>query len=260
MGESFTRNETSLAISPNLFAAKHKRLQNLVVTQKTKLIHEEGSFLIHLKPKQSLRFKSGDLLAIYPANDHRERLYSVGKVNNKIQLSVKLHRYGLGSSFLYQLEPGQTIQARIDKNSHFHFPKKASLVIMISNGTGIAPFLGMINENDKKRDVHLYCGFRSSASFELYKELIHLNLKEQKLAELHLAYSREGDKQYVSDLIESDQNFIANAMNSGGVIMICGSLAMQRDVIEVLEIILKEKNNQEVSYYQSHNRILMDCY
>jgi len=254
------KTEIPLNISPELFAVKPKRLKQLTVTEKTKIAHEEGSFLIHLKPKRSLRFKSGDLLAIYPAGDHRERLYSIGKVNKAVQLSVKLYPNGLGSSYLYNLEPGQTIKVGISANPRFHFPKKATTVIMISNGTGIAPFLGMIDDNSKKVTSHLYCGFRESSSFELYQESMEKNLANKKLSGLHLAYSREGNKQYVSDLVFRDQDFIADAMAKDGVIMICGSLAMQKDIIELLEIVFKEKNNRELSYYQSHNRILMDCY
>jgi len=254
------KTEIPLNISPELFAVKPKRLKQLTVTEKTKIAHEEGSFLIHLKPKRSLRFKSGDLLAIYPAGDHRERLYSIGKVNKAVQLSVKLYPNGLGSSYLYNLEPGQTIKVGISANPRFHFPKKATTVIMISNGTGIAPFLGMIDDNSKKVTSHLYCGFRESSSFELYQESMDKNLANKKLSGLHLAYSREGNRQYVSDLVFRDQDFIADAMAKDGVIMICGSLAMQKDIIELLEIVFKEKNNRELSYYQSHNRILMDCY
>jgi len=249
-----------VSVSSELFLAKPKRLHKLTVTEKTTITHEEGSFLIHLKPKRSLRFTSGDLLAIYPAGDHRERLYSIGKVNKALQLSVKLHRDGLGSGYLYRLEPGQEIKASIDLNPHFHFPKKASTVIMIANGTGIAPFLGMIDDNQKKVNCHLYCGFRAASSFELYKDAIGQNLEHKKLSALHLAYSREGDKQYVNELISRDLEFIANTMKNDGVIMICGSLAMQKDVIELLDVAFREMNNQEISYYQSHNRILMDCY
>ena len=254
------KTEIPLTVSPDLFNMKSKRLQQFIVTERTSLTHEEGSFLIQLKPKRNLHYTSGDLLALYPANDHRERLYSIGKVNDNVQLSVKLHQNGLGSGFLYQLEPGQTIRAAINKNPHFHFPKKVSTVIMISNGTGIAPFLGMISDNRKKVICHLYCGFRGASSFELYQSALDQNLKDEKLSGLHLAYSREGNKQYVSDLVLNDQALIADAMKDDGVIMICGSLAMQKDIIEALEVIFKEKNSREVSYYQSHNRILMDCY
>jgi sulfite reductase (NADPH) flavoprotein alpha-component len=254
------KTEIPLNISPALFTVKPKSLKQLTVIEKTTIAHQDGSFLIHLKPKRGLRFKSGDLLAIYPAGDHRERLYSIGKVNKALQLSVKLHPNGLGSNYLYHLAPGQTIKAEINANPHFHFPTKASTVIMIANGTGIAPFLGMIDENEKKNNCHLYCGFRAATSFELYQASIDNNIANKKLSSLNLAYSREGNKQYVSDLVRRDQDFIAATMANNGVIMICGSLAMQKDIIELLAIVFKEKNNQEVSYYQSQNRILMDCY
>lgn len=254
------KTNVQLSISPALVSSKPKRLQQFEVVQKTQLTHKDGSFLIRLKPKRIRHFSSGDLLAIFPANDYRERLYSIGKVNNQIQLSVKLHAEGLGSGFLYQLEPGQIIKAYVDKNPHFQFPKNAATVIMISNGTGIAPFLGMINENLKKIATVLYAGFRESSSFALYKEGLDEDLNAKKLSELHLAYSREANKQYVSDLIVRDQDRIANLMEESATIMICGSLAMQKDIIEILDVIFKEKNNKDVSYYQSHNRILMDCY
>ncbi|UUC43902.1 PepSY domain-containing protein [Flavobacterium cerinum] len=241
------------------FKLKPKQLQSFTVVSKTELAHTDGAFLIQLKPNKKQRFRSGDLLAIYPANDHRERLYSVGKVNHNLQLSVKLHTDGLGSSFLYHLKVGETFKGRISKNEHFHFPEKARKVIMISNGTGIAPFLGMLDEN-KNADCYLYCGFRGEASFALYNESIDGYLSKLQLKEVHIAYSREGEKQYVKDLLARDSEFIAATLKSGGVIMICGSLAMQQNVTALLEVICSEQNNVELGYYQSHDQILTDCY
>ncbi|MBX2923228.1 MAG: PepSY domain-containing protein [Chitinophagaceae bacterium] len=249
-----------LSFSADALAVKPKRLHQLTVVDKTAITEEDGSFFISMKPKRSIRFTSGDLLAIYPADDHRERLYSIAKVDGNIQLSIKLHKHGLGSGFLYSLSSGQVIKAGIDINPHFHFPKKAPTVFMICNGTGIAPFLGMINDNHKKTDCYLYCGFRGSCSFKLYQDSVNEGLQAQKLKALRLAYSREGNRQYVNDLIAHDQELIARAMNDGAVIMICGSLVMQKDVLEILDAAFKKINHKEVSYYQSHNKILMDCY
>lgn len=254
------KTDIAFAVSPELFVMKSKGLQKLIVTSKTTVTKEDGSFLIHLKPVKNIRFTSGDLLAIYPASDHRERQYSIGKMDKSVQLSVKLHKNGLGSGYLYNLEPGQMIKAGIMINKHFHFPARAKKVFMICNGTGIAPFLGMIDHNYKKADCYLYCGFREASSFELYKESIEKGLASTRLKSLELAYSREGNRMYVNDLILRDKELIAAGMKEGAVIMICGSLAMQNDVIKLLEIAFKESNIEEVSYYQSHKRILMDCY
>lgn len=250
----------TLTVSTELISTKPARMKPLAVIEKTSIAHEDGAFLIRLQPSKRLKFTSGDLLAIYPAGDHRERLYSVGKVNNTVQLSVRLHQNGLGSGYLYDLKPGDNISARMVRNEHFHFPQKATRVVMISNGTGIAPFLGMIDENINKTDCHLYCGFRGASSFELYNDFIDKNLSLKKLQQLHLAYSRESQKQYVKDLLLRDAEFIAGTLANAGVIMICGSLSMQNNVIELMEIVCQKHNGKSISYYQSHGQVLMDCY
>jgi len=245
---------------PESFQQKPEGLQILTVVEKTVIAHEDGPFIIRLQAGRWTKFNSGDLLAIYPADDYRERLYSIGKIEKDIQLSVKLHPSGLGSSWLYDLAPGNTIPARIVSNVHFQFPSKASTVVMICNGTGIAPFLGMIDQNFKKTDCHLYCGFRGQSTFALYESAVMENIKLQKLNKLHIAYSREGEKQYVKDLLAGDADFIATTLSNNGVLMLCGSLAMQNNVIELLETICLEKTGKGISFYQSHGQVLMDCY
>ena len=254
------KTQIPLTLPPELFDNMPKSLQSFQVITKTTPTDIDGAFLIRLKPKRGLKFTSGDLLAIYPQNDHRERLYSIGKIEKDIQLSVKIHLNGLGSGYLNQLQSDTSISARIISNPHFHLPKKASAVIMISNGTGIAPFLGMIDQNYKKVPCHLYCGFRGLSSFELYKESIHKNIGYEKLSQLHIAYSRESGKQYVKDLLFHDAAFVTETLKNKGVIMICGSLSMQQNVIELLESICQSNNGKGVSFYQAHNQILMDCY
>lgn len=245
---------------PELFNKKPAGLQTLQVVEKTSIAHEDGPFIIKLQTGRWTKFTSGDLLAIYPADDYRERLYSIGKIEKDVQLSVKLHQHGLGSNYLYNLSVGNSIEARIISNAHFQFPQKASTVIMVCNGTGIAPFLGMIDQNNKKVDCHLYCGFRGQSTFELYKDAVNQSLELQKLSQLHIAYSREGDKQYVKDLLSKDADFIATTLANNGTIMLCGSLAMQNNVIELLESICQTKTGKSISFYQSHGQVLMDCY
>ena len=75
-----------------------------------------------------------------------------------------------------------------------------------------------------------------------------------------MAYSREGEKQYVKDLLARDADFITKTLKEEGVVMLCGSLAMQNNVIELLETICTERNGKSISYYQSRGQVLMDCY
>ncbi|RDC56170.1 FAD-binding oxidoreductase [Pedobacter chinensis] len=264
--EEFTRWATLWAQNSNieltlltkLLETKPVKTQQFEVVSKTVSAHAETSFIIRLRPKKRKRFTSGDLLAVYPANDHRERLYSIGKMGKEVQLSVKLHQGGLGSSFLHHLEAGQSVNASIVRNEHFHFPAKAKTVIMVSNGTGIAPFLGMISEHSGGKNIYLYCGFRNQDSFSLYQNAI--NTETNKLTKLNVAYSREGEKQYVKDLLLKDEPLVCETLKSGGVIMLCGSLGMQKDVIELLDDLCLRSQQKSISYYQSRGQILMDCY
>jgi len=232
----------------------------MTVVEKTAIAHEDGAFLIRLKPSGRTKFTSGDLLAVYPANDHRERFYSIGKTGKHIQICVKLYEQGLGSRYLYHHTVGNSIQARIVNNAHFQFPQNAPAVIMISNGTGIAPFLGMIEENSEKTKCYLYCGFRYYTSFAPFKTSLDKNIEEKKLHGLQVAYSREATKEYVKDILARDADLIANTLAHKGVLMLCGSLSMQHDVIALLEIICRERHGRSISFYQSHGQVLMDCY
>jgi sulfite reductase (NADPH) flavoprotein alpha-component len=250
----------AMTVLPELMQANRLRLDTFTVTANTSSAHQEGTFLVRLKPTKRTNVTSGDLLAIYPENDHRERLYSLGVVNGELQISVRLHPNGLGSGFLHRLTQGQTLQARLLNNAHFHFPQKAPVVVMIANGTGIGPFLGMLSQNIPKTACHLYCGFRSLASFSTYQDFLGEQQAAQKLSHLHVAFSREGQKQYVSDLIERDADFIASTLSNGGVLMICGSLSMQKDVTALLETICQTKLDNPLSYYQSRSQLLTDCY
>lgn len=245
---------------PERFSQKPGNLERWEVLERTNPTHADEPFLLTLKPSWRSRFVSGDLLAIYPAGDYRERQYSIGKVNGAIQLCVKLHPQGLGSNYLYRLQPGHVLEGRIVSNPHFQFPAKASRIIMVSNGTGIAPFMGMIEENSRKAPIHLFCGFRYAASFAPFKDAIERNTQAGQLHSCQVAYSREGGQLYVRDLLAQAADLVADTLAEKGVILLCGSLSMQHDVIEWLEQLCRERGLRPVSYYQSHDQILMDCY
>jgi sulfite reductase (NADPH) flavoprotein alpha-component len=217
--------------------------------------------MLTLKPRKKVKFISGDLLAIYPDGDGRDRFYSISKSNGNIQLVVKLHSHGFGSGYLYNLEADFVIKARIVHNEGFHFPKKAPKVALIANGTGIAPFLGMIEGNKNKTETHLYCGFRNETeAVAKYKQFAENQIQNENLKSFHIAFSREQNQCYVMDLIRKDADFFADLLKTGGKIMICGSLAMQQDVEKVLDTICMNKNKTDLADYKRHKQILSDCY
>lgn len=234
-----------LGITPALYAPENPKLTDFKVLDHT---HTDPTFILQLETKRS--FRSGDLLAIYPQN--KERLYSIGKVGNSVQLVVKKHESGLGSTLLSELKSGDLLEAKIVPNPAFHFPKKAKEVILIANGTGIAPFLGMVQENTGKKPLHLYVGFRYKTDFTAqYEACLNEAASLGKISSFHFAYSRAENYSYVMDLILQDAGKFVRVVQNGGVIMLCGSLAMQRDVEKILEEILGEL---------PAGQLLSDCY
>ena len=249
-----------LATTPSLYNAIPKGLHTFEVVEKTKVSIDEVTFLITFKTPRWTKFQSGDLLAIYPANDSRERLYSIGKHDGKLQLVVKLHEYGLGSGYLNQLEVGSKIKARVIVNTAFHFPKQATKVALLSNGTGIAPFLGMMQQSTPKTETHLYCGFKTETQrVASYKKLAQEMMAQQKLQSFNLALSRALNGCRVTHLVARDAAFFKALLNENGVIMICGSLAMQKDVEKALETLLIATDTS-LSDYKAKGQILTDCY
>lgn len=237
---------------------KNQSFYTKEITELAKRI--DDTFLIKLKPKKRLKFESGDLLAIKPKDDEHERLYSIGKLKNAIVLSVKKHTHGKMSGALYNLNVKDVVEARIIKNQSFHFPKKSKTVALISNGTGIGPFLGMI-QHTKKTETHLFWGGRTKASYSLYEPIVTKALESGNLTSFEAAYSREtNEKVYVQDIIKKQEVFFAELLQKEAVIMICGSIAMHKEVIKVLEFCAEKYNQQSLEYYQDKGQILSDCY
>ncbi|MCF1713560.1 PepSY domain-containing protein [Flavihumibacter sp. RY-1] len=256
-----SKNRIALVESPVNYGGQPPGLQQLHIIEKTTATEQDLNFSVTLKIPRSATVRSGDLLAIYPAGDERERLYSIARIGKRMQLVVKLHTKGLGSQYLHNLKVGEKIKARIIPNPSFHLPEKAPEIALIANGTGIAPFLGMIAENKAGRPLHLYAGFRHRySSVQDYKAICDTAIQKQQLKAASLAFSREEHPAYVMDLIRRDASFFASLLATKGSILICGSLAMQQDVEQVLDQICQEKNGKSLHYYKALGQVLADCY
>lgn len=242
---------------PKMKNKKHKKI-SFEVIERTEL-NVDDTFLIRLKPRQKIKFTSGDLLAIFPKGTGVSRQYSIAKIHNEILLSVKKHPFGKGSSYLYHLKKSDTIKAAIDTNTHFHFPKKTPSAILISNGTGIAPFLGMIKQH---RDTHInvFWGGRTKASSYMYDTILDKAPKKNLKIEVHRSFSREENKQYVQELVVKQSDVVLKSIKEEGVIMICGSLAMQHDILDILEKLLAENSTITLDELRHNGQLKMDCY
>jgi len=222
----------------------------------------DNTFLVTLKPNKKVRFTSGDLLSIVPKVDGVERLYSIAEINNQIVISVKKHEHGICSTYFSALQQGDQVKAVIKSNPSFNLPdyKTSKSAVLIANGTGIGPFLGMIAQSNQITK-HLFWGGRTKQSLQLYKNHIDNSLKNKTLSSFHVALSQEQqDKIYVQDVVANNQAIIAEVLKDNGVILICGSIAMQNKVLEVLHDITESKLQQPLSFFETNNQIKKDCY
>ncbi len=239
---------------------KPRKDNDYMVVSRTPL-NIDSTFLLRLRPTKKEWFKSGDLLSLIPEEDHVERLYSIGKIEDDILLSVKKHEFGICSNYLRSAVKNDSIKGKIKKHKAFRFPKRINEVIMISNGTGIAPFLGMINDNHKQIKTHLFWGGRTKESFTLYKKIVDKGLNNGLLSSFYVAYSQEQTyKVYVQDILKQQEKCIVQTIQNNGVIMICGSVAMQKQVLMVLDRILTTRLNTSVEKLEQKGRIKTDCY
>lgn len=235
------------------------KLSSFELVDKKVLEDEFGyTFLMKIKPKNKRStFESGDLLAVFPPNEEVERFYSIGKVEkNHILLSVKKHEFGKCSNFLDSLELKNTFNAYIKSNTEFHLSDDAKSLTFIANGTGIAPFLGMIKSTSPK-EKYLYFGVRNKNALTLYEERI----KTEYLTDYQLVFSRENqERKYVQDIIKPDAKLLLKRLEKGGILMICGSLAMQKDVIYILNQKAEELNLANCDFYLQNGQLKLDSY
>ena len=247
---------TGIDVSLKAPPKRKKRFKkSLFQVEQSPSLNLDDTFLLQLNPLKKTAFKSGDL-AGFIASDGRERQYSVAKIDGNLVLSVKKHEFGLCSTYLSKLQYKETIPVILRRKPDFYFPKYAPAVVLIANGTGIAPFLGMLAENNGKVPISLFLGLRKAKSYELYKDLI----ERYPPSHLEIAFSQTTKKQYVQDVLEQKSMWVSQQLENGAVYMICGSLSMQNRVLEVLEESCKKHLQKPLSEFETLDQLKMDCY
>jgi sulfite reductase (NADPH) flavoprotein alpha-component len=238
------RQNTHLNIDAKpLQPARKKHLDSFKIVEKK----EQGdTFLLRLEHDKKLMVQSGDLLGVYPPNENVERYYSIASMDNA-ELVLVIKRTGVCSNFLGNLAVGDTFKGYIKPNPTFYAPSNKP-VLMIANGTGIAPFLGM-----QSPESILYWGGRNTADFDLFSEYLPSDRS-------YSIFSREKDKMYVQDLVKKREFEIVELLKNQGVIMICGSLTMLNGVFRELENLNATHALPTAVELRKQGRLLVDCY
>ena len=222
-----------------------------------------NNFTMTLRPLSKILFQSGDLIAIKIKEEVEERYYSIAKnFDGNIFLGLKKHKKGKCSKYLDNKTLESKIEARIIKNKRFHMPEEFDRLILIGNGTGIAPLLGIAYENFQRRRIDLFWGCKFKKTLKLYSAKINQLVDDDKLESFNVCYSQEPktDKKYVQELLETNKELILDYINDKTYIMICGSIAMGNDVIKTLDDLLKNIDKHSMNDLINNDQVKVDTY
>lgn len=227
-----------------LHPVRKKGLESFKILEKK----EQGdTFLLRIGHAEKLKIQSGDLLGVYPPSENIERYYSIASVG-PTELILVIKRTGLCSNFLGSLAIGERFEAYLKQNPSFYCPSYETPVLMIANGTGIAPFLGMQSSNSV-----LFWGGRKLTDFELFNEYATDDGR-------YMVFSREKDFAYVQDLLVQRETEVAELLKNQGTVMICGSLSMLKGVYQELDKITASYQLPSVDDLKKQGKVLVDCY
>ncbi|MEO7193437.1 MAG: bifunctional nitrate reductase/sulfite reductase flavoprotein subunit alpha [Pseudonocardiaceae bacterium] len=197
--------------------------------------HEWSSVLKRLQPRL-YSISSSPLV-----NPHRVHLtVSVVRFDNHCGTARK----GVCSTYLADGPPNAPVPVFVQRSTHFRPPKDPGTpMIMVGPGTGIAPFLGFLDERrvrgDRGRNWLFFGEQRQSTDFYYQDELDALH-RDGVLTRLDLAFSRDQrNKIYVQDRMREHGVQLWSWLQDGAHFYVCGDAnRMAKDVDQALRTIV----------------------
>ena len=149
-------------------------------------------------------------------------------------------RQGVCSPFLADAEPGTLVPVRVQRSRHFRPPADpATPTIMVGPGTGVAPFIGFLEEyriRGHRAPTWLFFGEQHRATDFYYERELAAFLAEGTLTHLDTAFSRDQRaKVYVQDRMREHGPLLWSWLQDGAHFYVCGDASrMARDVDQAL--------------------------
>ncbi|QHA08783.1 molybdopterin-dependent oxidoreductase [Streptomyces broussonetiae] len=168
------------------------------------------------------------------------RLYSISSSpltdSHLVSLTVSVVRYenlagrarqGVCSPFLADAEPGTPVPVRVRRAPHFRPPADpATAAVMVGPGTGVAPFIGFLEERrarGHRAPNWLFFGEQHRATDFYYEEELSEFLAGGTLTRLDTAFSRDQRaKVYVQDRMREHGSLLWTWLQDGAHFYVCG--------------------------------------
>eukprot|EP00930_Biecheleria_cincta_P072886 TRINITY_DN60227_c0_g1_i1.p1 TRINITY_DN60227_c0_g1~~TRINITY_DN60227_c0_g1_i1.p1 ORF type:complete len:1569 (-),score=246.72 TRINITY_DN60227_c0_g1_i1:180-4469(-) len=246
-------------------------------------IQTRPSFLDALKLWPSVRLTLARLLEIAPALS--PRLYSIASSalvsDRKVRLLCGVVQYETDDGVLHHglcsamLARASSVFCKVRAAPHMRLPVDPMVpIVCICGGTGLAPFLGFLEERAEQRKrgvmtgtVDVYFGCRGDYDC-LYRSQM-LRWEEEGLCSFKVSYSRkEGvPKEYVHSAMYRDADALRSVLSEGGVgrLYLCGAAAsLAKDCTNVLAEILGSGNVSQgmklLNDLQACDRVVFDVW
>ncbi|MFJ7337534.1 molybdopterin-dependent oxidoreductase [Streptomyces sp. NPDC101116] len=181
------------------------------------------------------------------------RLYSISSSPlvdpRRVALTVSVVRYenlhgrargGVCSPYLADAEPDTEVPVFVQRSAHFRPPADASTpMIMVGPGTGVAPFVGFLQERralGHRGPNWLFFGEQHRATDFYYEDDLTALLGEGTLTRLDTAFSRDQrNKVYVQDRMREHGPELWHWLRDGARFYVCGDASrMAKDVDRAL--------------------------
>ncbi len=218
-------------------------------------------------------YAPGDLVEILPDTNESEdlspRTYSIASCQAQGVLDILVRKViktdgsvGLCSGYLTQQQVSQKVKINIKVHPNFHPPSVQTPLIMIAAGTGLAPFIGFLEQRDRAINCGkswLMMGERSPADDNYFDQALTTFERSGTLHKRQHAWSNSIDSDqanYVGDIISAEQDDIRHwLLVLNAHLYICGSaasLGASCDAIltEILgsRVLEALKNSQQIKY------------
>ncbi|MEV7699453.1 bifunctional nitrate reductase/sulfite reductase flavoprotein subunit alpha [Streptomyces sp. NPDC086779] len=183
----------------------------------------------------------------------RPRLYSISSSPltdpGLVDLTVSVVRYenrhgavrkGVASTFLADAEAGSPVPVFVQRTPHFRPPADpATPMVMVGPGTGVAPFVGFLDERralGHRAANWLFFGEQRSATDFYYREELDSLRRDGTLTRLDTAFSRDQRaKIYVQDRMREHGAQLWSWLQEGAHFYVCGDASrMAKDVDRAL--------------------------
>ncbi|WP_354638333.1 bifunctional nitrate reductase/sulfite reductase flavoprotein subunit alpha [Kitasatospora camelliae] len=208
--------------------------------------------------------QAADLVAEYPVlasaaewagvlRRLQPRLYSISSSPlahpGEVRLTVSVVRYtndlgrdrkGVCSTYLADCADDGPVQVFVQRSPHFRPPADpATPMIMVGPGTGVAPFIGFLEDRQARGHTGanwLFFGEQREATDFYYREDLEAHLASGHLARLDVAFSRDQrNKVYVQDRMRENGARLWQWLQDGAHVYVCGDAGrMAKDVDRAL--------------------------